>query len=162
MKRIYSFFVISLLTVSVNAQSWVNIKTRDGRVISMQATPDLEMSWSNSSSSDQTGLFQKAPNALRLSLKNGTDRNILFTHLPKITHTDNGTVVLTDGEEKSEYKISDINKLSFFFNDGGSSLLKVFAGSKTQSGIYNLSGVKVEKIEKSGYYIINGTTVLVK
>lgn len=99
---------------------------------------------------------------MRLSLKNGKDKEVLFTKLPRVTHSTDGKVILTDGDETMEYDTADISKLCFFYNDGPSSLLHVYRENTRTTGIYTLDGVKVETIDKSGYYIINGTTVLVR
>lgn len=166
MKRLSLLLVICLVAVTVNAQKWMNIKNREGRYVSYEVTPELELSWSKMQNPDSAGtaspFHKKAPNALRLSLKNGKDKEVLFTKLPKVTHSTDGKVVLSDGDEKMEYETTDIRKLCFFYNDGASSLINVYKESPRRSGIYTLSGVKVDKIEKSGYYIINGTIVLVR
>lgn len=166
MKRTFLLSVICLASVAVNAQKWMNIKDREGRYVSVEVTPDLELSWSkmlNADGSEASSPFhQKAPNALRLSLKDGTDQEVLFTKLPKVSHSSDGKVVLSYQDEKMEYAPSDISKMCFFYNDGASSLLNVYRENPRKTGIYTLGGVKVEKIEKSGYYIINGTKVLVR
>lgn len=166
MKRLSLLLAISLVAVTVNAQKWMNIKDREGRYISYEVTPELELSWSKMQNPDGTGtvspFHQKAPNAMRLSLKNGKDKEVLFTKLPRLSHSTDGKVILTDGDETMEYDTADISKLCFFCNDGPSSLLHVYRENTRTTGIYTLDGVKVETIDKSGYYIINGTTVLVR
>ena len=166
MKRIYVLCAICMVAVSMNAQKWMNVKDREGRYVSYEVTPELELSWGKMQNPDGSGtvspFHEKAPNAMRLSLKNGTDKEVLFTKLPKVSHSSEGKVILSDGDETKEYETTDIRKLCFFYNDGGSSLINVYRESPQKSGIYTLGGVKVDKIEKSGYYIINGTKVLVK
>lgn len=157
--------VMLAATLCVSAQTWVNIKDRDGRYVSMEVTPELELSLLNMEDADSTMAHiygKKMPNAMRLSLKSGENREIVFTRKPKISHTADGTVILSDESEKYEYAVKEIDKLCFFVNDGVSAITNVYGDKQGKAGIYKLNGMKVKKISKPGYYVVNGVKVLIK
>ncbi len=106
------------------------------------------------------------PNALRLILNkgDGEKKEVLFTDAPKVNHKANGTVVLTVGADVTEYAQTDIEKMTFFYNNGTNSIINAFAdGDKNAPlGIFTINGMKLERISEPGIYIINGKKVQVK
>ena len=108
----------------------------------------------------------EAPNALRLTFKEGKGevKEVLFTKAPKVTHKADGTVVLTVGDTSNEYAQADIEKMTFFYDDGANAILNAFDDKDTDSqrGIFTTDGKRLNRIPGNGLYIINGKKVLVK
>lgn len=107
-------------------------------------------------------------NALRLSLNEGTDTEVLFTHSPEITYRDANTMVLNYGSGTEEFNINGIKEMVFIHKeDTPTAITDILneqfpAANKAVEGIFDLNGVKHDRITEPGIYIVNGKKVLVK
>ena len=107
-------------------------------------------------------------NALRLSLNEGADTEVLFTQAPEITYRDANTMILSFGNNSEEFLISGIKEMVFIHKeDTPTAITDILneqfpAANKAVEGIFDLNGVKHERITSPGIYIVNGKKVLVR
>lgn len=113
-----------------------------------------------------TTMAADTPNAFRLSLKEGKGDavEIAFIANPIVTYKDNGNLVITIDGETTEYQLSDIAKMTFFYSDNVTSILNAYddVPVTNRRGIYTIDGKRTDNIKTKGLYIINGRKVVVR
>ncbi len=107
-------------------------------------------------------------NAMRLSLNEGADTEVFFTQSPEITYRDANTMVLNYGNGTEEFNIASIKEMVFIHKeDTPTAITDILneqfpATNKAVEGIFDLNGVKHDRITEPGIYIVNGKKVLVR
>lgn len=115
----------------------------------------------------------KPINALCLKLKHGAYHDdaitAQFITFPEVSYSKNGdTLILSGTKGTVEFPVANIEEMVFIHTEEIiTSITDILneqfpASDKAVEGIFNINGVKLDRITTPGIYIVNGKKVLVR